>query len=634
MLDLMRRHASSWIIKVALGGIIIVFIFFFGWGGPRNKDQDYAAKVNDQVISYDHFYNTYQTEVEKVRLRFRDAMPPDLLERLNLKKNVLDRLIDQQILIQEADKLGLFVNDSDVKTEILSDTTFQRNGVFDPEIYRMYLSSIKESPETYEQLLKQELLAEQVAKLITDSVKTDSNELKTLWHFQNDKMILQLLIIKPEEPDKKSPIDEKALETYFKRNESRYQIPASVKIDYVWFSWNNLLKDSSVTDQDAESFYKLNPKQFIVPEKVRISQILLKIPDKASDEEKEAIKQKALKLEQELKSGADFQKLAKTNSQDQTTASKGGDLGWISRGSANPKIEDEAFKLNKGEISSPILTDKGYHVIMVQDKEEEQEKPFSEVKDEIVQTLKEEQAKKKIAKFADDFYEQAYRTENLPEEAKKFGLKVEIADTVTTDGGIPGVVDDPSFSQELFELKTGEISKLLHSGDHYFLGQLLEKSPERIPKLSEIRSLVLNDYLKSQSLASATKKAEGLIAAISENVSKADQIAERNNLTWETLDPVSRTAGFVTQLGKSNQISEMLTSISTAAPVFPTPIPTSGGVAIVKLAKVVPASQEEYEKGAAEFKNWVLEVRKTEFLKGWLRMLRDKSNIDINQKLL
>ncbi|MGC8659085.1 MAG: SurA N-terminal domain-containing protein, partial [Desulfomonilaceae bacterium] len=611
MLDLMRRHASSWIIKVALGGIIIVFIFFFGWGGPRSKDQDYAAKVNDHVISYDHFYNTYQTEVEKVRLRFRDAMPPDLLERLNLKKNVLDRLIDQEILIQEAQKLGLFVDDSDVKSEILADTTFHRNGVFDPEIYRMYLSSIKETPEMYERLVKQELLAEQVAQLVTDSVKTDTNELKTLWHFQNDKMVLQVLLVKPGEPDTKSPVDEKALENYFKRNESRYQIPATVKIDYVWFSWNDLLKDSSVTDQDAESFYKLNPKQFIVPEKVRISQILLKVPENASDKEKEIIRQKALKLQQDLKSGSNFQQLAKSNSQDPTTASKGGDLGWIVRGSMDPKIEDEAFKLNKGEISNPILTDKGYHLILVQDREEESEKPFSEVKDEIIQTLKEEQAKKKIPKFADDFYEQVYRTEKLPEEAKKFGLKVEVADGITKNGGIPGVVDDPNFSQELFDLKTGETSKLLHSGDHYFLGQLLEKKPERIPKLSEIRSLVLNDYLKSQALAAARKKAEDIIAAISENISKSDQIAKQNNLAWETLDPVSRTAGFVTQLGKSNQVSEMLTSISMAAPVFPTPIQTSGGVAIVKLEKIEPASQEEYEKGAAEFKNWVLEVRKT-----------------------
>ncbi|MGC8604036.1 MAG: peptidylprolyl isomerase, partial [Desulfomonilaceae bacterium] len=356
--------------------------------------------------------------------------------------------------------------------------------------------------------------------------------------------------------------------------------------------------------------------------------------ENASDQDKESIKQKADRLEQELKSGGDFQKLARTNSDDEATASKGGDLGWITKGSLNSAIEDVAFNLKKGEISSPILTDRGYHIIVLQDRVDEIEKPFAEVKDEIIQRLKDEQAKKRIARFADDFYEQVYRSENLPVEAKKFGIRLEIADSVTKDGGIPGAAEDPTFSREVFELKTGEVSKLLHDGDHFFIAQLLEKKSERIPSLSEVRSLVLKDYVKDQGLATTMKEADRLIEALSKDSSKADKILKQKGFTWETLDPVSRTAGFVPQLGKSNLVSEMLTSISQAAPLFTTPINTTAGVAIVRLAKIEPASEEDYEKGATEFRNWVLEVRRTEFLKGWLRMLRDRSNIDINQKLL
>ncbi|MCX5872862.1 MAG: SurA N-terminal domain-containing protein [Deltaproteobacteria bacterium] len=634
MLDLMRRHASSWIIKVALGGIIIVFIFFFGWGGPGNKDRDYAAKVNDRVIGYDHFYNTYQTEVEKIRLRFRGAMPTDLFERLNLKKNVLDRLVDQEIMIQEASKLGLFVNESDIRHEILYDPNFQRNGVFDPEIFRMFLSSLKLTPDTYEKALKQELLADQVSKLVTDSVKTDPEELKTLWHFQNDKMTLAILMIKSEEPKDKSLVDEKDLESYFKRNESRYQIPASAKIEYVWFSWKDLLRNISVTDEEALSYYKSNQKEFVVPEKVQIGQILLRVPEKSTDQDKEDIKQKAVQLEEKLRTGSDFHQLAKANSQDDATASKGGDLGWITRGSMNPLIEDAAFKLKKGGISSPILTEQGYHLILTQEKVDETQTPFDEAKDQIVQNLRDEQAKRKIAQFADDFYEKVYRTENLPDPAKKFGLELSLIDLVTQEGGIPGVVDDPNISKEVFELKTGEVSKLVRSGENYLVVQLLEKRPERIPFLAEVRGLVEKDYAKDQALATATKTADGLIAAITKDQSDAEKIAKRNNLEWETLDAVSRTAGFVPQLGKSNQVSEMLTSVSQASPVYQTPLITPTGVAIVRLVKTDPASDEEYAKGAAEFRNWVLEVRRTEFLKGWLRMLRDKSSVEINQKLL
>ena len=273
MLDLMRRHAGSWIIKVALGGIIIVFIFFFGWGGPLDKDRQYAAKVNDEIISYDNFYNTYQTEIEKIRLRFRGAMPPDLLEKLNLKKSVMDRLVDQYILRQEASKLGLFVTTTDVKNEILFDPTFQRNGAFDPSIYKMYLSTVKMTPDAYEKTLKQELLANQAAKLITDSVKTDPDELKTLWHFQNDKLALEILLIEPEDLTHKALPDEKDLEAYFKKNELRYVIPASARIEYVWFSWKDLLTNISITEEEARSYYRSNQKEFENPEKIKISQI-------------------------------------------------------------------------------------------------------------------------------------------------------------------------------------------------------------------------------------------------------------------------------------------------------------------------------------------------------------------------
>ena len=634
MLDLMRRHAGSWIIKVALGGIIIVFIFFFGWGGPLDKDHQYAAKVNNEIISYDNFYNTYQTEIEKIRLRFRGAMPPDLLEKLNLKKSVMDRLVDQHILRQEASRLGLFVTTTDVRNEILFDPTFQRNGAFDPSIYKMYLSTVKMTPDAYEKTLKQELLASQAAKLITDSVKTDPDELKTLWHFQNDKLALEILLIEPEDLTNKALPDEKDLEAYFKKNELRYIIPASARIEYVWFSWKDLLTNISITEEEARSYYRSNQKEFENPEKIKISQILLKIPDKTTDDEKESIKKMAFDLEQKLKSGTDFSQLAKESSQDDSTASKGGDLGWVTRGSMNQSIEDAAFRLDKGRFSSPILTDQGYHLIMVEEKVEERVTPFEEAKDMIIQRMKDDQAKRQISRFADDFYEQVYRTDKLQEQAQKFGLEAHEVDSVTKSGGIPGVIDDASISQEIFELKTGEVSKLLRNGDNYLVAQLIEKHPERIPSFNEIKSLVEKDHDKDRAITSSIKRAEGLIDELTKDLSKADAIAKRNGLSWESLDPVSRTAGFVPHLGKSNQVSEMLTSISPTTPIYATPITTPSGTAIVRLLSIEPASEDEYAKGASEFRNWVLEVKRTEFLKGWLRMLRDKSSIDINQKSL
>jgi peptidyl-prolyl cis-trans isomerase D len=166
----MRKHARSWLIKVALGGIIIVFVFWYGWSGPGDKSRSYAAKVNGTVISYDHFYNVYESELEKIRLRFKGSLPPDFVEKLNLKKNVVTGLVHQLLLLQEATRVGMFVTDDDLVRDIRSNPVFQRNGIFDEGVYRVYLNSIKLNPAMYEQVRRQEMLEEQIVRLLTDAV--------------------------------------------------------------------------------------------------------------------------------------------------------------------------------------------------------------------------------------------------------------------------------------------------------------------------------------------------------------------------------------------------------------------------------------------------------------------------------
>ena len=144
MLDLMRKHARSWLIKIALGGIIIVFIFFFGWGGPTERQQNYVAKVNDTVISDEQFYAVYESELEKLRLRFKGTVPADLVEKLNLKKTIVQDMVSRIVLVQEAQRLGLFVTDEDLVREIRTNHMFQRDGAFDEGLYRAYLNAIKD----------------------------------------------------------------------------------------------------------------------------------------------------------------------------------------------------------------------------------------------------------------------------------------------------------------------------------------------------------------------------------------------------------------------------------------------------------------------------------------------------------
>ena len=141
--------------------------------GPEEKSRNYVAEVNGTVITSDYFYKVYESELEKIRLRFGGSLPPDLLEKLNLKKSVVQGLVNQALLLQEADRLGFIATDEDVVKDIKSNPVFQREGTFDIGIYRAYLNNVKLTPSTYEKFRKQELLEQQVVRLLTDAVKTD-----------------------------------------------------------------------------------------------------------------------------------------------------------------------------------------------------------------------------------------------------------------------------------------------------------------------------------------------------------------------------------------------------------------------------------------------------------------------------
>jgi peptidyl-prolyl cis-trans isomerase D len=634
VLDLMRKHARSWFIKVALGAIIVTFVFIYGYSGREEKSRDNVADINGTVITRDHFENVYQSQLEQIKLRFKGALPPDLLEKLNLKKSVVQGLVNQVLLLQEAGRLGLMVTDEDVVKDIKSNPVFQSQGVFDIGRYRAYLSDVKLAPSTYEKFRKQELLEQQVVRLLTDGVKTDPGEIKQLWHFQNDKLALSVLLIKGDATREKVPPDPKDLEAFFKEHQAKYEIPPSLRLQYVAFSWRDLEKTLSVSDEDALAYFHNHPKEFTQPEQIRARHILLRVPPNSGTETREEILKKAGEILSKIKAGEDFANMAQSVSQDEVTAGKGGDLGYFSRGGLNPALEAAAFKLDVGMVSEPILTPQGYELIKVEEKKPETEPDFASIKDKIVKKLLEEKARKKTDAISENFYEQVYRSEDLQGPAKQFGLEVKQADSVTQAGGIPDLGSDAKMMDEAFRLKTDDISKLLKIGDTYLVMKLLEKSKERLPSLDEVRSIVEKDYLKQQAMLSARKKAEEVIEELKKNPGDAEAAAKQFGATWEELDHVSRTAGFIPKLGSAPEVSEMLTTLSMAAPVFATPIPAPEGVAVVRLVRMEEASNEQYAKEAEAFERWVVEVRKTEFLKGWLRLFEEKSKIAINDKNL
>ncbi len=634
VLDLMRRHARSWLIKAALGGIIVVFVFMFGWQGPGDQSKDYAAKVNDTVITRDYFRTVYNSRLESLKMRFGGQLPPGMLDKLNLEQTVIRSLVNQILLTQEAERLGLTVTDQDLVDDIRNNPMFQRNGNFDSAAYEMFLRRVELSPAFYEQLRKREILEDHVLGLLTDGVKTDPRKIRQFWDFQNEQLVLSMALVNREDLTPEGQPDPTELETFFKEHRTKYEVPASLDARYVIFSWEDARKALSVSDEEAKLYYTAHPREFTSPERVKVRHILLEIPEGADEEAVKEIEKKAGEIKARIENGEDFEAVAKEMSQDEATAEKGGDLGFFARGTMNPELEKVAFSLEPGIVSDPVRTSVGFHIIKTEEKEPEKLLDFELVKDKIKNKLVEEKARKKVSDDAYEFYEQVYRAEDLEEPAKEFGYEVRFQTDVTRAGGFKGIGAEPEIMDEAFQLKSGEISKMIKSGDKYFLLKVVKKTKARLPELDEVRAEVEEDFAEQQAQEKAFQKAQELLEAVKQNPDKADALAADAGITWKTLDPVSRSAGIVPELGGGPQVEEMLASVSMNNPLYERPVEVPQGFAVLKLTDVKKPPDERYEQELASLKKWVVEVRKTEFLKGWLKVLGEKAEIDINEKYL
>jgi peptidyl-prolyl cis-trans isomerase D len=630
----MRKHARSWIIKIALGVIILAFVFLYGGSTPQDPGANMVADVNGTVITVNYFRTMYDAQREALRQRYKGKLPNELLEKLNLKKELVNKMIHQILLLQEAQRLGFFVTEDDLINDIRSDPRFQRAGVFDQRIYNAYLRSANLSASAYEKSRRQELLQEQVVHLLTDSVKFDPGEIKEFWRYQNDKLILSMLLIEPAPPEEIEIEDPKALEAFYNKNQDDYRIPRQFKIEYVTFSGKDLEDGIEISNDQARQYYEANPEEFTTPEKVRAKHILLKVPEEGAETKPEEVKERIEKIRERIVSGEDFSQVAKEVSEDEASKEKGGALGLFSRGVLSEPLDEVAFELEEGQISAPVKTSLGYHLIKVEEKIPENRLSFDEAKEKIVSKLKAEEARRKVNTIADEFYEKVYRSENLQQATQEFGFELKEAENVTLNSGIPGLSAAAEVSEELASLSENEISKLFRVGDSFAVMKITEIIEPRIPELEEVKDEVRRDFLKVRGVSAAREKAENIIEKIKAEPDDIDKIAQSHGLTWQTLEPVARTVGLVPKLGTAPEIQEVLSTVSKAAPLYPEPVPVSEGIALIRLKKLKRADEADFEKEKASFERWITQVRANEYLNSWIKLLRDRSEIEINEKNL
>ncbi len=363
MLSLMRKHAGSWLIKVLLGGIAVTFIF---WGGYQVTSQrsGRVATVNGETITAEEYRLTYKRLIEQVQQRFGNNLNEEMIKNLQLSKQAIDQLVDQMLMRQAATDMGLRVTDEDLSRSIKSISAFQTAGVFDPRRYKLILDRNNLSPESFEVSQRESLLIEKINNLISGSVKISDDEAAEWFNWNNAMVDLEFVVFEPDRyPDIAVTAEE--IQQYFEGRKDAYKTEPQLKVRYLKFEPQNYTAKVAVSDDEISEYYEEHPDEFQSPKTVEARHILIKVDQDAAPEEVAKAKDKIEDILKKAKGDQDFAELAKQYSEG-PSKDKGGHLGSFRRDAMVKPFADKAFAMQAGEISDPVRTRFGWHIIKVE----------------------------------------------------------------------------------------------------------------------------------------------------------------------------------------------------------------------------------------------------------------------------
>ena len=541
MLKWLRRSTRSWFIYLAIGAIVVVFIFF-GVGSYESSQANRAAEVNSVVIPMTEFNRQYNELVKRYQERTGGEVTPEMIKSLRLKEMALAQLVEEALLLQAAPRLGLEVSNAELRNHIQSYPFFQQDGKFDEKRYFALLSRHRLSPQSFETQERQQLLLRKVVEEVTSFAKVSDAELQEFFRMAKEEVDVNYLAVSPEKfLARENPADD-AVARYYQENEAEFRLPDRARVNYLIFRPQDYLNRVKLTPTAVEDYLKEHQDEYTRPLVIRAQQILLTLPPKATDAERRQATQKAQALLGQARAGEDFAGLARAHSQDAASRDKGGDLGLVRRGQNAPQWDNVAFGLKPGTMGL-ATTDKGIYLIKLEEIKETE--PLPDAAKQVESLLKKEQARE-LAKGAAQQAREELSGGSLAQVAQKLGVPSQETPLITLSGTVPGLGLQPAFNQAALRLKPQEISKVVELTDGFAVLQGVEHQAAHLPPLARIKDQVTAALKKSLARKQAEQEATRLLGELRQG-KPWGQVAAAAGLPVKSSGFFTRFQGFLGQ---------------------------------------------------------------------------------------
>jgi peptidyl-prolyl cis-trans isomerase D len=536
-------------------------------------------------------------------------------------------LIQREILMEQANRMGLTVSDNDLRYELQNGPfaayLFPKGQFIGDDQYANFVQTyFNISKEDFEKQFKDEIAINRMETLITGGVFVSDKEARDSYLQQGTKVKFEYAVLNAQDLRNQINPSDAELQTFYKDNSARYKdaIPETRKIQYVAFAPDQVPNGlPQVSDNAIQQYYAAHQKDYQVQDQVRVRHILIKEPTGADAKTDAEAKAKAEDVLKQVKAGGNFAELAKKYSDDPGSKDQGGELGFIQHGLTVPEFDKAAFSLNPGQTSDLVKTQYGYHIIQTEEKQAAHTKPLAEVRPQIVGTLMKDLMAQQEQMFAQSLASEA-KNNGLEKTAAAHHLEVMTSDYVPKTGAVPGIADGSKLLAQAFSVKPKAAPAMASTGAGYAIFQVLDVKPAHAPSFDEYKSHLLDDF-RDQQLPQLLARKTNELAAAAKADNDLEKAAKQFGATVKTSDLVGRD-GQVTDVGTLAQAAPQIFDLSVGQMSGPINTGTSGLVA--KLLDKQSPTPEDIAKNLEPTRQQMLTERRDEAFSIFVSSLYDE----------
>lgn len=630
MLSSIRNNRKA--LSIVLWLVIIAFVatIFVVWGvGEKSNTLGYVAKVNDKIITYEEYQNRYKMADDEIR-RYGGAVQID-----NLSKRILESLVNEKLMLIEAEKLDIPATDLELVSYIRSIPSFQLNGEFNIDQYEMVLRNNGLNPEQYEKAVKDEIKMRKMTNLIyqTQSIATDK-EIENEYNYRKSTITVDYAAIPLNTFEKNIPAnpDDAALKEYYDLTKEIYRVPAEIKVKYISFDKNKFLSNYTVSDEQAKAYYDNNAQLYDKKESADVSLIYI-LANNSDNKSMEAAKAKIDEAYSQLQSGKSFAEVADNYTDKNIISAEGGRIGIVEKGLLEKEIDTAVFSTPAKTYSKPVKIANGYVIAYVNELIPAKKYTFEEKKNEIKETIKTSSSAELFNKYLLNEFQKIADNGSITAIQKAdpaYNANVTELDFIAENAVFPvtAVAIKPETKNALYKMSKGELSQIILDGSMAYIFEIVDKKPSYIPDMDKIKNQLVIDYRVDKITKEGIKTIESDLAGAG-----FEQTASKYNASISNVSFVRDNADLEKLFKNDAALIEQI--IKTKSGHFlQKPFLLDNNFYIFKVAKITLPEKSGLENEKENISNYISTIKGNTAVEGFTKKAAEKADIKFNQDFL